>query len=355
MASQHSSGTARPRERRHAELEAEQRHARALVQCLGQPLCAGNQARWLDEALPALLDAVERSRRQLQLDQALLRDAPTALHQALLSAARRGVHLALRGGAHLAPGAEALRRAGALLGTPPRWQRWWPWPQHRSALPLLVAEGRRAFIAPGGTRAPALLLEGPVVPTLQQAFLYDWTQRLQPALALPPPLLQPVAGAQRLVAVTPAHPQGAQQALRGALLQALAVAQSRIRLALGPAEKPGPALLRALYQAAWRGVDVQLLLSRPGRALALLQRAGADCRLQGAAPGRAMSGWPRAPSPDAPPLGPALVVVDGLWAALGTPRLCDDPAPVLLDPEAGAAFELQFKRRFDAAGAGVVA
>jgi hypothetical protein len=46
-------------------------------------------------------------------------------------------------------------------------------------------------------------------------------------------------------------------------------------------------------------------------------------------------------------------VVDGLWAALGTPRLCDEPAPVLLDPEAGSEFELQFKRRFDAAGAGV--
>lgn len=352
MASQHSSsGTARPRERRHAELEAEQRHARALSQCLGQPLCAGNQARWLDEALPALLDAVEHARRQLQLDQALLRDAPTALHQALLAAARRGVHLALRGGAHLAPGAEALRRAGALLGTPPRWQRWWP--QRRGALPLLVAEGRRAFIAPGGMRAPALLLEGPVVPVLQQSFLHDWTQRLQPALALPPPLLQPVAGAQRLAAVPPAHPQGPQQALRGALLQALAIAQSRIRLALGPAEKPGPALLRALYQAAWRGVDVQLLLSRPGRALALLQRAGAECRLQGATPGH-RGGWPLAPPVDRPSLAPALVVVDGLWAALGTPRLCDEPAPVLLDPEAGAEFELQFKRRFDAAGAGVM-
>lgn len=356
MASQHSSGTARPRERQHAEIEAEQRHARALTQYLGQPLCSGNRARWLDEALPALLDAVARSRHQLQLDQSLLRDAPAPLHQALLAAARRGVQMALRGGTSLAPGAETLRRAGALLGTPPRWYRWWP--RRSGTLPLLVAEGRLALIAPGGTRAPALLLEGPVVPVLQRAFQHDWTQRLQPALALPPPSLQVVAGAQRLVAVPPAHPDGAPQALRGALLQALAVAQSRIRLALGPAEKPGPALLRALCRAAWRGVDVQLLLSRPGRALALLERAGAVCRLQrplspppvtffGAGPGAArLSTDGRSAVP-----GPALVVVDGLWAALGTPRLCDEPAPVLLDPDAGAEFELQFKRRFDAAGA----
>jgi hypothetical protein len=158
-----------------------------------------------------------------------------------------------------------------------------------------------------------------------------------------------VAGAQCLVVVPPAHPQGAPQALRAALLQALSIAQSRIRLALGPAEKPGPVLLRILCQAAWRGVDVQLLLARPGRAPALLQRAGALCRLQPAT----------APSPAhgdtvaLPPL-PALVVVDGLWAALGTPRLCDEPAPVLLDTEAGAELELQFKRRFDAAGCGSV-
>jgi hypothetical protein len=72
---------------------------------------------------------------------------------------------------------------------------------------------------------------------------------------------------------------------------------------------------------------------------------GALCRLQpAAAPSPA-----RAEAVALPPL-PALLVVDGLWAALGTPRLCDEPAPVLLDAEAGAELELQFKRRFDAAG-----
>jgi hypothetical protein len=50
---------------------------------------------------------------------------------------------------------------------------------------------------------------------------------------------------------------------------------------------------------------------------------------------------------------PALVVVDGLWAALGTPCLGDEPAPVLLDADAGAEFELHFKRRFDTAGRGL--
>lgn len=344
MGSQYFSGTARPHERRHAEIEAEQRHARALLQCLGQPLCGGNRVCWLDEALPVLLQAVERSRRQLQLDQALLRDAPAPLHQALLAAARRGVQVALRGGVRPAPGVETLRRAGALLGTPPRWRRWWPW--RFEPLPLLLAEGRLALIAPGGTRAPALQLEGPVVPALQQAFLHDWAQRLQPALPQRPPVaLQTVAGAQCLVAVPPAHPQGAPQALRGALLHALSIAQSRIRLALSPAEKPGPVLLRTLCQAAWRGVDVQLLLPRPGRALALLQRAGAQCRLQ-SSPARLPA---RCDGLVLPPL-PALVVVDGLWAVLGTPRLCDEPAPVLLDAQAGAELELQFKRRFDAAG-----
>ncbi|WP_157272392.1 hypothetical protein, partial [Azohydromonas aeria] len=119
MASQHSSsGPARPRERRHAELEAEHRHARVLVQALGQPPCGGHRVRWLDDPAPALVEAVARTRSQLQLDQSLLRDAPPVLQQALLAAARRGVHLALRGGASLAPGADALRRAGALLGVP---------------------------------------------------------------------------------------------------------------------------------------------------------------------------------------------------------------------------------------------
>uniref|UniRef100_UPI0035BEE17D phospholipase D-like domain-containing protein n=1 Tax=Azohydromonas aeria TaxID=2590212 RepID=UPI0035BEE17D len=239
--------------------------------------------------------------------------------------------LALRGGASRAPGAAALRRAGALLGVPARWRRWWPW--RPAPLPLLLADGRFAFIAPGGTGAPVLALEGPAVPALQRDFLDDWAQRLQPALA---PrrftALQPVAGQQQLVRVPPEHPLGA-QALRAALLQAVTVAQSRIRLALGPGEKLGPALLRALCRAAWRGVDVELLLPRPVRATALLQRAGALCRVV----------------PGAPSAAPALAVVDGLWAALGTPRLADEAAPVLLDVDAGADFERQFKRRFDAA------
>lgn len=348
MASQHSSsGPARPRERRHAELEAEHRHARALLQALGQSPCGGHRVRWLDNAAPALVEAVARTRRQLQLDQSLLRDAPAALHQALLAAARRGVHLALRGGASLAPGADALRRAGATLGTPSRWRRWWPW--RPGSLPLLLADGRFAFIAPGGTRAPVLVLEGPAVPALQQDFLDDWARRLQPALA---PrrfaALQPVAGQQQLVRVPAGHPLGA-QALRAALLQSVGVAQSRIRLALGPGEKLGPALMRALCQAAWRGVDVELLLPRPVRALALLQRAGALCRV---APGGAQrTGEPprHAPGGEAQAGAVALAVVDGLWAALGTPRLTDEAAPVLLDLDAGAEFERQFKRRFDAA------
>ncbi|NML13524.1 phospholipase D-like domain-containing protein [Azohydromonas caseinilytica] len=347
MASQYSSGPARPRERRHAELEAEQRHARVLVQCLGQPLCIGNRVRWLEEPLAELSAAVARTRQQLQLDQSLLRDAPAALHQALLAAARRGVHVALRGGAQLTPGAEALRRSGALLGLPSRWRRWWP--RRQAALPLLLADGRFAFITPGGTQAPALALEGPVVPALQQAFLEDWSQRLQPELpARRYQVLQTVAGLQQLATVPPEHPQGAAQALRGALLQALATAQSRIRLSLAPGEKPGPALLRALCQAAWRGVDVQLLLSRPGRALGLLERSGACCRLLPAVP----APWPGprgSARAGALPPGPALVVVDGLWAALGTPRLSDEPAPVLLDADTGAELERHFKRRFDAA------
>ncbi|MDZ5455352.1 hypothetical protein SM757_02070, partial [Azohydromonas lata] len=95
MASQHYSGPARRRERPYAELEIEHRHARVLTQCVGQPLSAGNRARWLEDPLPALLEAVSRTRQQLQMDQSLLRDAPTSLHQALLSAARRGVSFAL--------------------------------------------------------------------------------------------------------------------------------------------------------------------------------------------------------------------------------------------------------------------
>jgi hypothetical protein len=347
MASQHFSGPARPRERRYAELEIEQRHARMLTQCLDQPLCGGNRAHWLEEALPALLDVVARSRQQLQLDHSLLRDAPAALHQALGAAVRRGVHLALRSGARLAPGAEALRRAGAVLGTPSGWRRWWP--QRQAALPLLLADGRFAFIAPGGTRAPLLALQGPVVPALQQAFLHDWARRLQPALpAQRWQALQPVAGQQQMVLVPPTDPQRA-QSLRGALLQALSLSQFRIRLALGPGEKPGPVLLRTLCQAAWRGVDVQVLLSRPGRALALLQRAGAGCRVPPADAASPPCG-PGLAQPDAAHSAPALAVVDGLWAMLGTPRLGDEPAPVLLDADAGADFELLFKRRFDASG-----
>ncbi|WP_066331165.1 phospholipase D-like domain-containing protein [Azohydromonas lata] len=340
MASQHYSGPARRRERPYAELEIEHRHARVLTQCVGQPLSAGNRARWLEDPLPALLEAVSRTRQQLQMDQSLLRDAPTSLHQALLSAARRGVSFALRGGALLAPGAEALRRAGAVLGAPPRWRCWWP--RREASLPLLVADGRWAFITPGGTRAPAMALEGPVVPALQQGFVQDWTRRLQPELpARRWRTLLPVAGQQQMAPAPPGHPQGA-LALRGALLQALGMAQFRIRLALGPGEKPGPVLLRLLCQAAWRGVDVQVLLSRPGRALKLLQRSGAACQWADAAPARA----------DTPvPCGrAALAVVDGLWVTLGTPRLLDEPAPVLLDAEVGAQVELHFKRRFDAAG-----
>lgn len=338
------------RERRQAGLDAEQRHAQALARCLGQPLSAGNRLRWADDALQELTTAVAQARRQVLLDQWLLLHTPGALQQALLGALRRGVQVAVRGGFHLLPGAELLRRAGAVTGQPVRWHRWWPQP--RRALPLLLTDGRRALLAPGGPHGPGLVLDGPVVAALQQAFVQAWRSRLEPALPEAPRWAPPqlVTGSQR-VALLPAGWLHSRQRLQAALVQALQSAQQRVSWDLGSGEPLSLALRRALQQAARRGVEVQLLAQQPSRALAPLQSAGARCRVLAPTDAAAPSRRATALRPAALPSCPSVMVVDGVWSAVGAPRLADAPMPLLLDAELGATLEQRFEQRFGAARA----
>lgn len=146
---------------------------------------------------------------------------------------------------------------------------------------LLIADGRRAFT--GGINVGdeyldwqdlGIVIEGPGVNQFQEVFIDDWYFSTGEELAEPRYFCEPEVESAESSAVCEAIASGPDQVFNATREMAfLAITQCRERLWIAtPYFVPDQALLLALRTAAYRGVDVRLLVPRASDA-PLVQRA----------------------------------------------------------------------------------
>ncbi len=236
------------------------------------------------EVFPAWLAAIDAARDRVSLEMYIFRDDGIGkkFAAALTRAAARGVTVRLLYdfvGCRDTPAAffQALRAAGVHTIAYHKYRFWRPrfWGLiRRNHRKTLVCDGKAAFTGGvniadewvsvdegGGDWHDAVVgVEGPAVAVLEGVLLRTWNRRarkkarLEPA-QLPPP---PRAGDTRLAVISNSELRD-RFAIRRAALHAIRESQALVYLA-NPYFVPDRGILRALQQAARRGVSVRLLV-----------------------------------------------------------------------------------------------
>lgn len=255
----------------------------------GAPLVAGNMVEPLvngDEAYPAMLAAIDEAERGVALATYIFDRGQVAdrFVDALARAAARGIAVRV-----LIDGVGARYSRPSIVHTlrarevdvaqflPSRFPLPHPYFNLRNHRKLLVADGTTGFcggmnirddhmlsLAPrGATQDVHFRLRGPVVRQLASAFAFDWNftthERLEGDAWFPEIAADGPVTARGI----PDGPDEDMDALLLTLLGAIAQARRRIVI-VTPYFLPDPTLMNALVVAAYRGVDVQILLPERG-------------------------------------------------------------------------------------------
>jgi cardiolipin synthase len=254
-----------------------------------ETLVGGNSVRLLRdgrEAFPAWLAAIEAARTRVSLEMYIFSDDTIGRRfaEALRAAAARGVAVRLLYdfvGCRDTPASffEALRSGGVhtIAYHRPRFgqRRFWKlW--RRDHRKILVCDGLVAFTGGlnisdewleaeaggGGWHDAAVRLEGPVVASIEAAFLTTWNRRARKRARLAPEGLGKLgaAGDARVAVVLNSELRD-RFSIRRAGLHAARESRARIVLA-NPYFVPDRGILRALAQGVARGLDVRLLVPR---------------------------------------------------------------------------------------------
>ena len=253
------------------------------------PLLAGNRIVPLvtgDEAFPQMLDAIRSARDHVHLQTFIVGNdgVGRAFLDALAERARAGVRVRFLydrfGSSHALfhrlfrriRGIPGLSAAGWTQANLFRRQLHFNLRNHRKTL---VVDGRVAFtgginLSGSETTRPGrpaiqdyhFRLEGPVVQELQYAFLRDWhvmTEEDPAALLLPRYFPEPGRPGNALARVLLAGPSSELRIAVDVFFNALCQARHDVLL-ITPYFIPSESLLRALRQAAMRGVSVRVIL-----------------------------------------------------------------------------------------------
>jgi cardiolipin synthase len=227
-----------------------------------------------------MLGAAAGARDRIHLETYILRSDVTGRRflETLTERARHGVEVRLLYDAFGSLGLddaalEPLRRAGAeviafnpLRRLYPRWA-----PRRRDHRKIFTVDGRVGFAgglnigdeywgrSGAGWRDTHVRVEGPAVRDLDAVFLESWFRADGPHLAWHE-LLEPAAEASGEVrcAVVPDGPTYRRRQMREIVEAGLRAATEEVRLA-SPYFAPGRRIIRALSEAAERGVDVDLV------------------------------------------------------------------------------------------------
>ena len=259
-----------------------------------KPLIAGNKLTLLydgPQTMAAMMDAVRRAKNHINLETYIFdQDAVgIAFADLLIEKQRAGVavHIMVDAVGTISTPAiflQRMRDAGIQLqefNPLSPWRQAGPWePNHRDHRKVLVVDGRIGFTggvnisstyansslfrsksrktARAGWRDTHIQMEGPAVAALQWEFLNHWLQQDAPELADSDffPVLVPQGN--QLVRVVASEPDGDQEIYKSYVL-AIHLAKTSVHIT-SAYFVPDPQILKALTDAAARGVDVKLVL-----------------------------------------------------------------------------------------------
>jgi cardiolipin synthase len=260
-----------------------------LVRYIDEPreLIAGNAVRLLrngSAVFPRWIEAIDGARQRVSMEMYIFADDKIGerVADALCRAARRGVTVRLLydfiGCRFTSPAFfMRLRRAGVHTIVYHAYRFWRPrfWTLfRRNHRKTLVCDGQVAFTGGvniadewlpveeggGGWLDSAVELRGPAVPVLEAEFLRVWNRRARRRARLDPTTLAaPAAAGDTRLAIVSNTELLNRFAIRRAAIHALRESRTRALLA-NPYFVPDRGFLRALCQAAARGVDVRLLV-----------------------------------------------------------------------------------------------
>jgi cardiolipin synthase A/B len=261
----------------------------ALARYVEDPraLLGGNSVKLLRngaEAFPAWIAAIDGATKRVSLEMYIFSDDGIGRRfaEALARAAQRGVEVRLLYdfvGCRDTPAAFFQRMRGFAVHVVAyhKYRFWRPrlWSLiRRNHRKTLVCDGRIAFTGGinisnewvsqaeggGGWLDAAVAVEGPAVARIEAKFLRTWNRRAAKRMRLDPARLPPPAAAGGVsLAVVSNGERRDRFTIRRAALHAIRESSVRILLA-NPYFVPDPGVLRALQNAARRGVDVRLLV-----------------------------------------------------------------------------------------------
>jgi cardiolipin synthase len=183
----------------------------------------------------------------------------------------------------------------------------------RRSLAFWKKAGDRAVKAPGGWRDTQIEIRGPAAAKFRELFTNTWRKQLCPepaAIESPPPA--PARG-DKLVRVIGTSPDDDENLIYLELLSAIDHAEKSIHVTMAYFV-PDPEMIRALADAARRGVDVKLVLADRGN-YRLVFHAGRSKYTALLAAGVKIYEWRAAP------LHAKTAVIDGVWSNVGSANL----------------------------------
>lgn len=250
-------------------------------------LVSGNRVALLRdgrETFPAWLAAIDAARERVSLEMYIFRDDSIGRRfaEALMAAAARGVTVRLLydfAGCRDTPAAffQQLRAGGVHTIAYHKYRFWRPrfWGLiRRNHRKTLVCDGTVAFTGGiniadewvareeggGGWHDAAVRVEGPAVAILEEVFLRTWNRRARKRARLAPEkLVRPAAAGDTRLTVISNKELLDRFAIRRASLYAIRESRASVFLA-NPYFVPDRGILRALQEAAARGVTVNLLV-----------------------------------------------------------------------------------------------
>ncbi|HEX3096574.1 MAG TPA: phospholipase D-like domain-containing protein [Usitatibacter sp.] len=336
--------------RRSGDLDVLDKQIALEQEIVGSPLVVGNRITLLEDGpatYQAMLAAIAGAKDHVNIESYIIEDgeAGERFAAALLEREAHGVQVnviydSVGALATAAAFFERLSQAGANVlefnpVNPLAMKKPWA-PNHRDHRKLLVVDGRVAFLGGinisnvysagsgvgrsaaagnrgGGWRDTDIEIEGPAVAEFQKLFLDTWEKQHGKPLAKRdylPRIASPGTGIVRAVGSTPDDPYSL---IYLTLISAITNAEKQVYIT-NAYFVPDPQLMKALVEAAGRGVDVRLILpANSDSALAVnAGRAHYDELLEAGVKIYERRGAP---------LHAKTAVVDGVWSWVGSSNL----------------------------------
>ena len=312
----------------------------------GAPILGDNRVDILlngEETFPALLDAIRSAERTITFEAYIFHEGKVAdqIVGAFVERCKAGVRVAILLDAHGADGLperyiQNLRDAGCTLVSDFRPLRLWSLERtnKRNHRRIMVIDGRVGFTGGFGVddtwsgngrtegrwRETNVRLQGPIVQSLQEAFVEHWREATSVLLGgkdyfpYPPVTVKDVPVLAQVVRSSPL--QG-NDAMYRVFLQAISSARTSILIST-PYLLPGEQLTEALLDAVRRGVRVRVLIP------SVVKSSGVEFVTQASqreAFGALLEGGVQLHEYSPALLHTKMMIIDGTWATVGSTNL----------------------------------